>query len=419
MSSDYYWYVSGTAFINPTSYNDARNFIGVKFLNEPLLDTSKKYIQDQIMKKVLIRHTKDQVSKQIKIPSYSEEVLWTDFTDIEKRIYDSKKSRVSKEILQQLCCHILIANNMDKYFGKKELNLDEIKDKLYNYHARNLVVYQKKIAELDPEDKGYHIVKSNYSNIVSEAKYMMEILKKLDTEELEEEEEGCSICVGPLEKPALTPCGHVFCYECLELCLESKNKCPLCNKQIKNSEIYIKGHKIKENIINPLIQKYGSKLGKLISLVRKIISNENHRIIIFSQWDKMLALIAKTLANNGVPNNFVKGNVWCRNNALKKFKEGKESRTIMLSLSNSASGTNLTEATHIIFVEPINATSEEVESIEAQAIARACRLGQKNKIKVIRILTKNTIEEDIYNSIYKNKCKVNREEVNIDNVMEI
>mgnify|MGYP000849516760 CR=1 FL=1 len=50
-----------------------------------------------------------------------------------------------------------------------------------------------------------------------------------------------------------------------------------------------------------------------------------------------------------------------------KFEDNK---VIMLSLSNSASGTNLTEATHIIFVEPINSKNEEVKAVESQAIGR-------------------------------------------------
>ena len=80
-----------------------------------------------------------------------------------------------------------------------------------------------------------------------------------------------------------------------------------------------------------------------------------------------------------------------------------------MECGNSASGTNLTEATHIIFVEPINSKFEEVKAIESQAIGRACRLGQKNKVKVIRILTQNTIENDIYDKIYsKNQDKVER-----------
>jgi SNF2 family DNA or RNA helicase len=65
----------------------------------------------------------------------------------------------------------------------------------------------------------------------------------------------------------------------------------------------------------------------------------------------------------------------------------------MLSLKNAASGTNLTEATHILFIEPIDASVEECRAIESQAIGRACRVGQKNKITVMRILIENSIEE--------------------------
>ena len=74
----------------------------------------------------------------------------------------------------------------------------------------------------------------------------------------------------------------------------------------------------------------------------------------------------------------------------------------MLSLKNSASGTNLTEATHIFFVEPIDAPKEKCRAIEGQAIAiaRACRVGQKNKIVVNRILVENSIEEIIYRKSY-------------------
>lgn len=115
----------------------------------------------------------------------------------------------------------------------------------------------------------------------------------------------------------------------------------------------------------------------------------------------MLRLIGKTLAENNISNCFVKGNVWTRNAAINKFKTGKnydgsDNKIIMLSLKNAASGTNLSEASHIFFIEPINASLEEIQTIENQAIARSCRIGQKNKINVIRILLKDTIEEEIY-----------------------
>jgi SNF2 family DNA or RNA helicase len=119
----------------------------------------------------------------------------------------------------------------------------------------------------------------------------------------------------------------------------------------------------------------------------------------------MLYLIGKTLSENGIENCFVKGNVWSRNSAINKFKagknsEGQENKVIMLSLKNAASGTNLTEATHILFIEPINASKEECRAIEGQAIGRACRVGQKNKVSVMRILIENSVEEEIYKRSY-------------------
>ena len=84
----------------------------------------------------------------------------------------------------------------------------------------------------------------------------------------------------------------------------------------------------------------------------------------------------------------------------------------MLSLKNAASGTNLTEATHIFFVEPINAPNEEIKSIENQALARGCRLGQKHKIILTRILIEDTIEEEIYRKNYNNDIQI---DYNINN----
>ena len=55
---------------------------------------------------------------------------------------------------------------------------------------------------------------------------------------------------------------------------------------------------------------------------------------------------------------------------------------------------------NIFFIEPINSSINEIKAIESQAIARCCRIGQLNKVKLIRILIKDTIEEEIYNTYY-------------------
>ena len=225
------------------------------------------------------------------------------------------------------------------------------------------------------------------------------------------EDDTCSICFDTLEDPTLTPCGHLFCNECLHMCLKAKPSCPMCKADLKGKKLLSvnsKTVKQEDKKKNPLLEKYGSKLGKLISVIRHLTNNDDNRIIVFSQWDNMLNLLSKTLSENGVGNSIVKGNVWTRNSAITKFKNGvnklgEDNKVIMLSLTNAASGTNLTEASHIFFIEPIDASRKEIRAIEGQAIGRACRLGQKNKVNIVRILARNTIEEEIFNKNYKDK----------------
>jgi SNF2 family DNA or RNA helicase len=119
----------------------------------------------------------------------------------------------------------------------------------------------------------------------------------------------------------------------------------------------------------------------------------------------MLNLVSESLSSNGVANSFVKGNVHQRVKAIEKFKglrlNEDENKVIMLSLKNSASGTHLVEANHIIFIEPIDKPKDVVQDIENQAVARAFRIGQKNEVKIHRLFVKNTLEEDIYQKVYK------------------
>lgn len=84
-----------------------------------------------------------------------------------------------------------------------------------------------------------------------------------------------------------------------------------------------------------------------------------------------------------------------RNAAIKSFKES-TARVMLLSLSNSASGTNLTEATHILLLgmsllllvfvsvahmlDPVQGTKAEASAIEGQAVGRAHRQGQKKAV---------------------------------------
>jgi SNF2 family DNA or RNA helicase len=287
-----------------------------------------------------------------------------------------------------------------------DVDLSSIQDNLITNHKANYEKYKEKLEELDVTKKEYHMLKTKYTTMMTESKYMFTILEKMKSPELITDEE-CTICISQIEEPTLTKCGHLFCNQCIKSWLTKKTICPLCKINLSGQDLLciIPNNNI-SNISNSMIDKYGSKLGKLISMIQELLKIKETRIIVFSQWDIMLNLISKTLVENDISNMIVKGNAMCKNSAIRKFKNKTEekndndNRVIMLSLKNSASGTNLTEATHIFFIEPINTSKEECHLIEKQAIARACRIGQTNQVKIIRILIENSIEETIYRMNY-------------------
>jgi SNF2 family DNA or RNA helicase len=69
---------------------------------------------------------------------------------------------------------------------------------------------------------------------------------------------------------------------------------------------------------------------------------------------------------------------------------------IMLSLDNAASGTNLTQATHVILLEPVAGTKSQATATETQAIGRAHRVGQTKQVTVVRFIMRNTIEQEMH-----------------------
>ncbi len=438
----YRWYISGTPFTTFKGFKNVLKFLNVSFQidNEKMeiMHNSRQFYSDclnsficnnnqysqlynymsctniieKMLKTIMIRHLKDDVSDNIKLPGYRETIEWVELTTSERTIYDSKFPNKSKlllserRILQQICCHPLIAESYKKIVGGDTLSLENVQDKLIEHHTKVITEYTDKIDKLDKKNQAYHMLLSNYRSKLTESKYVLDTLQKITNNIDFNENENCIICYDTMDDPTMTPCGHMFCRNCIQLCLNSKKECPICKHVFDPSLLVgIKKKEEKKDIdinINPLVQKYGAKLGKLIQTTRTLLS-QDARIIIFSQWDEMLLLISKSMLENGIDSSFISGNVYKRNSAISRFKMGGDNNgVILLSLEKSASGTNLTEATHIIIVEPIDDTKESIKAIESQAIGRAVRLGQKCQIEVIRILCKDTIEEEIYNNKYIN-----------------
>jgi SNF2 family DNA or RNA helicase len=87
------------------------------------------------------------------------------------------------------------------------------------------------------------------------------------------------------------------------------------------------------------------------------------------------------------------------NQKVKKLQEFKEDnvKIMLLSLVKSASGLNLIEANHIVLLDPMSGSVEESRAYEIQALGRAHRQGQDQKVKLMRFVMRDTFEEELYN----------------------
>ena len=141
------------------------------------------------------------------------------------------------------------------------------------------------------------------------------------------------------------------------------------------------------------IDDYQGASGKLDSLRDLLlqVADGGHRVLIFSQFKGMLEKIEQELPNLDLTSFKITGSTPAhdRQEMTKAFNQG-ERDAFLISLKAGGVGLNLTGADTVILVDlwwnP---------AVEAQAIGRAHRMGQEQKVEVYRLITKGTIEEKI------------------------
>ncbi len=116
------------------------------------------------------------------------------------------------------------------------------------------------------------------------------------------------------------------------------------------------------------------------------------RMLIFSQFTKMLGLIGRELGYQGLPFFYLDGQTPSsdRVELCNKFNDG-ERDVFLISLKAGGTGLNLTGADTVILYDlwwnP---------AVEQQAADRAHRIGQKNVVQVIRLVAQGTVEDKMY-----------------------
>ncbi len=124
-----------------------------------------------------------------------------------------------------------------------------------------------------------------------------------------------------------------------------------------------------------------------------MLPKAGHKILLFSTYTTMFEIIEKELKKEKISYFKLTGQtkVSERIGLVEEFNQNPEIKVFLISLKAGGTGLNLTGADMVIHYDPWwNLSAEN------QATDRAYRIGQKNNVQVYKLITKNSIEEKIY-----------------------
>ena len=142
-----------------------------------------------------------------------------------------------------------------------------------------------------------------------------------------------------------------------------------------------------------VLPDYAASSGKL-DLLLDILPGSleaGHRALVFSQFTRMLRILQRRLEAAGITCLYLDGETppKRRIELVEEYNGGK-GQVFLISLKAGGSGLNLVGADTVIHFDPWwNPAAED------QATDRAHRIGQKNTVNVIRLITRGSIEEQV------------------------
>ncbi len=156
--------------------------------------------------------------------------------------------------------------------------------------------------------------------------------------------------------------------------------------------------RLRQVCVHPFLIDKGVDKGSAVSSVKietildylERITVSGHKVLLFSQWTTALDIIEPLIASRICTPLRIDGSTTNRASVLNRFKSESEFPVLLLSLKAGGVGLNLTEADHVLFLDPW-----WNPAVEKQAEDRVYRIGQDNPVFIYRMIVKDSIEEKI------------------------
>ena len=153
-------------------------------------------------------------------------------------------------------------------------------------------------------------------------------------------------------------------------------------------------------LVDPKFAEAGSaKLESLYEQVNEVLS-EGHKVVIFSQFTKLLAYVREHFEAQEIPHAYLDGQTKDRGAIVDHFQNDPDCNAFLISLKAGGVGLNLTAASYVFLLDPW-----WNPAVEAQAIDRTHRIGQTMPVFAYRLIAKDTVEEKMI-ELQKSKRKL-------------
>jgi DNA repair protein RAD5 len=240
------------------------------------------------------------------------------------------------------------------------------------------------------------------------------------------------VCLEPPDDAVVTQCGHTFCRECILGCMGRSGAalCPLCRETVTREGLLTLPRANRFEVDLEKQWRSSAKVDALLEELRRLMDGGGEpkgaaptaaaagdppdadgvdddasvdapprssvapiKSVVFSQWSGMLDIVEVAMKRE--PR--LSGS-YCRldgamssderQRALRRFRDERGTRVLLISLKAGGVGLNLTSARRVFLLDPwFN------PAVEEQAMDRVHRLGQEHPVIVTRFIVKGTVEE--------------------------
>jgi len=225
--------------------------------------------------------------------------------------------------------------------------------------------------------------------------------------------EKCSICMDAMDRPTVTPCHHMFCFECIQSSYQhdTTRKCPLCRTPAGESVLHelsieepvetdvpdswftsdANGQRVEMNkeTHEQLVALNGTNGHKIDKIIQLVSQTPTEKFILFTRFHGAWKMVCKALELAAIPFVSIEGRMTPkrRETSIHQFQTNPDVRVFVMTTKTASVGITLTAGSHVVFLEPCEDTH-----IRKQAIGRVWRIGQTKPITVTTFKTVGTID---------------------------